>query len=121
MCALVSGVQTCALPILTQCVRRNGGRSVVEAATLARDGSPPITRITIPTCRAHYPGGSSGCARRLLPRSCCLPLISGGSASASSLSRPAQASHSLRPAGSLTRPRRPLSRSEEHTSELQSL
>src|ERR1019366_3832176 len=39
----------------------------VEAATLARDGSPPITRTTLPTCRAHYPGGSSGCAYRLLP------------------------------------------------------
>ena len=22
-----------------------------------RDGSPPITRLTLPTCRAHYPGG----------------------------------------------------------------
>jgi hypothetical protein len=32
----------------------------VEAATLALDGSPPITRTTFPTCRAHYPGGSSG-------------------------------------------------------------
>ena len=39
----------------------------VEAATLALDGSPPITRTTFPTCRAHYPGGSSGCACRLLP------------------------------------------------------
>ena len=27
----------------------------VEAATLARDGSPPITRLTLPTCRAQYP------------------------------------------------------------------
>ncbi len=45
----------------------------VEATTLARDGSPPITRITLPTCRAHYPGGSSKCACRLLPRSCSLP------------------------------------------------
>ena len=42
--------------------------SDVEAATLALNGSPPITRITFPTCRAHYPGGSSGCACRLLPR-----------------------------------------------------
>jgi hypothetical protein len=41
--------------------------SDVEAATLARDGSPPITRTTFPTCRAHYPGGSRGCACRLLP------------------------------------------------------
>src|SRR5829696_5217685 len=29
--------------------------NTVEAATLAQDGSPPITRITLPTCRAHYP------------------------------------------------------------------
>ena len=82
----------------------------VEAATLALDGSPPITRTTFPTCRAHYPGGSSGCACRLLPRSCCLPLLTGGSASALSLSRPAQASLTLRPAGLLNRLKRPLSR-----------
>src|SRR5713101_9734023 len=76
----------------------------VEAATLARDGSPPITRITLPTCRAHYPGGSSGCSCRLLPRSRGLPQMAGGSASALSLSRPAQALLALRPAGSLSRP-----------------
>ena len=45
----------------------------VEAATLARDGPPPITRTTFPTCRAHYPGGSSGCPCRFLPRSRGLP------------------------------------------------
>src|SRR5712691_5675617 len=33
-------------------------RSDVEAATLAPNGSPPITRTTFPTCRAHYPGGA---------------------------------------------------------------
>src|SRR5262249_18490741 len=87
--------------------------SDVEAATLASDGSPPITRTTFPTCRAHYPGGSSGCACRLLPRSCSLPQMAGGSASALSLSRPAQASLALRPAGSLSRPRRPLSRGSD--------
>src|SRR5713101_3965318 len=76
----------------------------VEAATLAHDGSPPITRITLPTCRAHYPGGSSGCSCRLLPRSRGLPQMAGGSASALSLSRPAQALLALRPAGSLSRP-----------------
>jgi hypothetical protein len=43
-------------------------RSDVEAATLAPNGSPPITRTTFPTCRAHYPGGLSGCVCRLLPR-----------------------------------------------------
>src|SRR6266404_2562152 len=82
----------------------------VEAATLALDGSPPITRTTFPTCRAHYPGGSSGCACRLLPRSYSLPQMAGGSVSALSLSRPAQASLTLRPAGLLSRPKRPLSR-----------
>jgi len=44
------------------------------------------------------------------PISLGLPRFSGGSASASSLSRPAQASLALRPTGSLSRPRRPLSR-----------
>ena len=82
----------------------------VEAATLARDGSPPITRTTFPTCRAHYPGGSSGCACRLLPRSHGLPQMAGGSASALSLSRPAQASLTLRPVRLLSRLKRPLSR-----------
>ena len=82
----------------------------IEVATLATDGSPPITRTTFPTCRAHYPGGSNGCVCRLLPRSCSLPQMAGGSASALSLSRPAQASLALRPAGSLSHPRRPLSR-----------
>src|SRR5208283_5554110 len=70
----------------------------------------PVTRITFPACRAHYPGGSIGCARRLLPHPCCLPRFAGGSASASLLSRPAQALLALRPVGLLNRPRRPSSR-----------
>jgi len=82
----------------------------VEAATLACDGSPPITRVTLPACCAHYPGGSNGCSCRLLPRSHGLPRISAGSASALWISRPAQASLALRPAGSLDRQKRPLSR-----------
>ena len=82
----------------------------VEAATLTTNGSPPITRTTIPTCRAPYPGGSRECACQLLPHACSLPQMAGGSASALSLSRPAQASLILRPVGSLSRPRRPLSR-----------
>src|ERR1035437_8106245 len=64
----------------------------VEAATLALDGPPPTTRTTFPTCRAHYPGGSSGCACRLLPHACSLPQMTGGSASTLELSRPARAS-----------------------------
>ena len=83
---------------------RHGRRLEATLRPLARDGPPPITRTTFPTCRAHYPGGSSGCACRLLPRSRGLPQMAGGSASALSLSRPAQASHALRPAGSLSRP-----------------
>ena len=39
-----------------------------------------------------------------------LPQMAGGSASALSLSRPAQASLALRPVGLLSRPKRPLSR-----------
>src|SRR5215217_3593753 len=31
--------------------------SGVEATTLAQDGPPPMTRLTLPTCRAHYPDG----------------------------------------------------------------
>ena len=56
------------------------------------------------------PGGSNGCARRFLPHPCGLPRFVGESASASQLSRPAQASLTLRPVGSLNRPRRPSSR-----------
>jgi hypothetical protein len=41
----------------------------VGAATPGRDGSPPITRLTLPTCRAHYPGGS-----RRVPVSIASPL-----------------------------------------------
>jgi hypothetical protein len=54
-------------------------------------GSPPITRSSLPTCRAQYPGGPHGCACRCLPHGCCLPRHRGGSASALNLSRPAQA------------------------------
>ena len=97
-------LRPCPTPVMATACRD------VEAATLARDGSPPITRTTFPTCRAHYPGGSSRCACRLLPRSYSLPQMAGGSASALSLSRPAQALLTLRPTGSLSRPRRPLSR-----------
>jgi len=82
----------------------------VEATTSDHDGSPPITCITLPTCRAHYPDESDGRSCRLLPRPRGLPRYSGGSASMTSLSRPAQTSLALRPAGSLNRPRRPLSR-----------
>src|SRR3954465_15029016 len=85
--------------------------SDVEATTLAHDGPPPITRFTLPTCRAHYPDGPE---RVLLsvasPSHAGLPRYSGGSASITSLSRPARASLALRPAGFFARPWWPLSR-----------
>ena len=83
---------------------------IVEAATLARHGSPPLTRSPVSTCCAHLPrwtspGASVGC----FPGPCCLPRTPAGSASTTSLSRPAQALHTLRPVDSLDRQKRPLS------------
>jgi hypothetical protein len=95
---------------------RSTAKSGVEVATSDLDGSPPITRITIPTCRVHYPGGPNRCMCRLLPCRRGLPHFGGGSASALTLSRPSQTSLALRPAGSLDHPRRPLSRGFDPTS-----
>ena len=93
----------------------------VGVATSGRNGPPPITRTTFPTCRAHYPGPlprwigtGAGVGCFPIPRG--LPQQTGGSASTTSLSRPAQTSLALRPAGSLSRPRRPLSRGVETAS-----
>ncbi len=55
-------LRPCPTPVLAAACRD------VEAATLHHNGSPPIARTTFPTCRAYYPGGSSGCRCRLLPR-----------------------------------------------------
>src|SRR3954471_23076032 len=76
-------------------------KTTLKAVTSAIPGSPPITQTTFPTCRAHYPGGSNRCTCRLLPCPRGLPRITGGSASTTSLSRPAQASLTLQPAGLL--------------------
>jgi hypothetical protein len=77
----------------------------VGSATSTRPGSPPITQIPFPACRAHYPGGPVRCLSvSSLPRG--LPRITGGSASTTSLSRPAQASLALRPARSQPAQRR---------------
>ena len=45
----------------------------VEAATLTTNGSPPITRTTFLTCRAHYPGGSNGCTVDYFPAGAAFP------------------------------------------------
>ena len=79
----------------------------VVAATLALDGSPPITRAAFPTCRAHYPGGSSGARVDCFPAHTAFPKMARGPASALSLLRPAQATLTLRPAGLLSRLKRP--------------
>ena len=76
----------------------------VEAATLVPNGHPPITRLTLPTCRAHYPDGPERVHLSVAsPLHSGLPRYSGGSASMTSLSRPAQTSLALRPAGLLNR------------------
>jgi hypothetical protein len=79
-------------------------------ATPVQHGPPPLARFPVSTCRASLPqrtdpGASVGRFRG----SCCLPRSPVGSASTTSLSRPAQASHTLRPTNSLDRPGRHLS------------
>src|SRR3954452_24789343 len=90
----------------------------VRPAASATLGLPAPVETDLPRLRATpfqravptTPADRDGCLCRLLRRSHGLPRFSGGSASASSLSRPAQASRALRPAGLLNRPRRPWSR-----------
>src|SRR5215208_5221741 len=90
----------------------------VRPAASATLGLPAPVETGLPRLRAspfqravpNTPADRDGCLCRLLPRSRGLPRFPGGSASATSLSRPPQASRALRPAGLLNRPRRPLSR-----------
>ncbi len=79
--------------------------SAVETATLAHDGSPPLPASPFRRAVPTTPADRDGCACRLLPRSRGLPRYTGGSASASLLSRPAQASLTLRPVGLLRPPK----------------
>ena len=72
---------------------------------LPRLPEPPFQRA-VPTTPADRAGAYVDC----FPASRSLPQMAGGSASALSLSRPAQASLTLRPAGLLSRLKRPLSR-----------
>src|SRR4029453_14984450 len=82
-----------------------------ESRPPANPEPPSLTQTTFSACRAQYPGGPdsgarwlASCAfpRRFLPCPCSLPRYRGGWASTSLLSRPAQASHALRPAQLLT-------------------
>ena len=68
------------------------------------------TLSTFHACRRHYPGGNQPVRSSLASQPVGgLPLITGGSASALSVSRPARRSLAFRPAWSLSRPRRPFS------------
>jgi hypothetical protein len=61
-----------------------------------------VARTTMRTCRAHYPGGSKRVHVSVAPPfHAAFPETLGGSASALSFSRPAQASLAIRPARSL--------------------
>ena len=86
------------------CPSRGSGCRVHGTDWASRVATPSIFHA----CRRHYPGGN----RPVLTSLSCqpvggLPLFSGGSASASPVSRPAQRSLTFRPAWSLNRPRRP--------------
>src|ERR1700731_3705282 len=78
-----------ASPVIRPCPTpaRSTAKSDVGAATSDPDGSPPITRVTLPSCRAHYPGGPDRCLCRLLPCPRGLPRPMVGSASTLFLSR----------------------------------
>jgi hypothetical protein len=95
----------CSAHCMTLSVFRAGHHPIddVEGATFTIPGYPAITQITFLACCAQYPGGSNRCSCRFLPCPCCLPRLTGGSASTTSLSRPAQASLTLRPARLLAR------------------
>src|SRR3954471_4695827 len=85
--------------------RRRRGRDPHAWAGLPSYPRHP-SGVPCPLPRWTAAGASVGC----FPATCSLPRNSGGSASTTSLSRPAQASLTLRPVGSLDRPRRPSSR-----------
>ena len=85
--------------------RRRRGRDPHAWAGLPSYPRHP-SGVPCPLPRWTAAGASVGC----FPTACSLPRFPAGSASTTSLSRPAQASLALRPVGSLNRPRRPLSR-----------
>ena len=72
-------------------------------------GLPRLPATPFQRAVPNTPVDRNGCICRFFPVARGLPRSSGGSASTTSLSRPAQASLALRPAGLLSRPRRPLS------------
>src|ERR1700681_4149478 len=79
----------CSAHRMTLSVFRAGHHPIddVEGATFTSPGYPAITQITFLACCAHYPGGSNRCAYLFLPCPCCLPRLTGGSASTTSVLR----------------------------------
>ena len=76
----------------------------------------PSPATGLPRCSNHHAWIGTGACVDCFPIPRGLPQTLGGSASALSFSRPAQASLALRPARLLNRPRRPLSRGFDGTS-----
>ena len=82
----------------------------VGGATSTSAGYPPITQTTFSYMPCSLPRWTKQVRVGFLPCPRGLPQLVGGSASTTSLSRPAQASLALRPARLLARLRRTLSR-----------
>ena len=82
------------------------GRSV----TPVWNGPPTLPETPFPRAVPTTPADRTGARAGCFPARTSLPRYSGGSASATSLSRPAQGSLELRPGESLNRQKRPLSR-----------
>ena len=90
------------------CPSRGPGCRVHGTGRASRVAAPSIFHA----CRRHYPGGNRPVRVSLTSRPVNgLPLITGGSASAVTVSRPARRSLAFRPAWSLSRPRRPVCQS----------
>ncbi len=99
------------LPPLAVLATASEARPPTETGLPRLPGPPSQRAVPIPPVDQSV-GACVGC----FPSPRGLPRQTGGSASTISLSRPAQASLALRPAGSLDRPRRPLSRGFETAS-----
>ncbi len=79
-------------------------------------GLPRLPRPPFQGAARITPVDRNECIRRFIPHHTAFPVRKGGSASKNSLSRPARTSLALRPVGSFSRPRRPLSRGFETAS-----
>ncbi len=91
-------------PVGPACPSRGPGRRVHGTNRASRVATPSIFHA----CRRHYPGGNRPVLSSLSSQPVGgLPLMTGGSASASTVSRPARRSLAFRPAWSLSRPWQP--------------